>query len=143
VFQGTSNLTIDAKGRLSMPTRHRDALLAQCEGRLTLTLHPDGCLLVYPRPVWLTRREALGQLNATARDLLRMLIGSASDVEFDSAGRILISPELREEAGLQRDVKLMGVGAYFELWDVERKKARDDTFRASLLDGAAAAGFTF
>jgi MraZ protein len=81
VFQGTSNLTIDAKGRLSMPTRHRDALLAQCEGRLTLTLHPDGCLLVYPRPVWLTRREALGQLNATARDLLRMLIGSASDVD--------------------------------------------------------------
>jgi MraZ protein len=143
VFQGTSNLTIDAKGRLSMPTRHRDALLAQCEGRLTLTLHPDGCLLVYPRPVWLTRREALGHLNATARDLLRMLIGSASDVEFDSAGRILISPELREEAGLQRDVKLMGVGAYFELWDVERKKARDDAFRASLLDGAAAAGFTF
>jgi len=143
VFQGTSNLTIDAKGRLSMPTRHRDALLAQCEGRLTLTLHPDGCVIVYPRPVWEARREALGQLNATARDLLRMLIGSASDVEFDSAGRILISPELREEAGLQRDVKLMGVGVYFELWDVERKKARDEACRASLLDGAAAAGFTF
>ena len=50
MFQGASQLTIDPKGRLSMPTRHRDALLAQCGGRLTVTRHPDGCLLVYPRP---------------------------------------------------------------------------------------------
>lgn len=126
-----------------MPTRHRDALVAQCEGRLTLTLHPDGCVLVYPRPVWEARRVVLSQLNTTARDLLRMMVGGASEVELDSAGRILVSPELREEAGLQRDVKLMGVGAYFELWDVERKKARDEACRATLLDGAAAAGFTF
>ena len=87
MFQGTSNLTIDAKGRLSMPTRHRDALVAQCEGRLTLTRHPDGCLLVYPRPVWESKREQLVRLSAAARDLQRLLLGSASDVEFDSAGR--------------------------------------------------------
>ena len=49
VFQGSSALTLDAKGRISIPTRHRDALIAQAEGRLTLTRHPDGCLLVYPR----------------------------------------------------------------------------------------------
>ncbi|MFP3701844.1 cell division/cell wall cluster transcriptional repressor MraZ, partial [Burkholderia sp. SIMBA_013] len=57
MFQGSSALTLDAKGRISIPTRHRDALMAQAEGRLTLTRHPDGCLLVYPRPEWEKKRE--------------------------------------------------------------------------------------
>lgn len=142
MFQGTSNLTIDAKGRLSMPTRYRDALVAQCEGRLTLTRHPDGCLLIYPRPIWEGKRAQLVLLNASARDLQRLLLGSASDVEFDGAGRIQISAELREDAGIARDVKLLGMGAHFELWDVERKKVHDDVHQAQLMAGAAA-DFTF
>lgn len=138
VFQGTSNLTIDAKGRLSMPARHRDALLAQCEGRLTLLRHPDGCLLVYPRPVWESKRERLVQMDGRSRDLQRLLLGSAVDVEIDSAGRILVSGELREDAGLTHAVKLMGMGSHFELWDADRYKAHEEARRASLASGPAA-----
>jgi MraZ protein len=142
VFQGTSNLTIDAKGRLSMPTKHRDALMAQCEGRLTLMRHPDGCLLVYPRPVWEAKREQLVTMDARSRNLQRRLLGSASDVELDSAGRFLVSAELREDAGLVHDVKLMGMGTHFELWDADRLKAYEDAHQDSLMDGPAAE-FTF
>ena len=80
MFQGASQLTLDGKGRLSMPSRHRDALAAGCDGRLTLTRHPDGCLLVYPRPTWEARREQIAQLPFSARALQRLLLGNATDV---------------------------------------------------------------
>jgi MraZ protein len=117
VFQGSSALTLDAKGRVSIPTRHRDALMIQAEGRLTLTRHPDGCLLVYPRPIWETKREQIAAFPMQARGLQRLLLGSAQDVELDGTGRILIAPELRSAASLERDVMLLGMGAHFELWD--------------------------
>jgi MraZ protein len=110
-------LTLDAKGRLSMPTRHRNALMEQDEGRLTLTRHPDGCLLVYPRQVWQAKREEVARFPMSARALQRLLLGSAQDVELDAAGRFLVAPELRNAAGLTRDVMLLGMGAHFELWD--------------------------
>ncbi|MDX3904979.1 MAG: division/cell wall cluster transcriptional repressor MraZ [Pigmentiphaga sp.] len=117
MFQGSSALTLDAKGRVSIPTRHRDALMAQAEGRLTLTRHPDGCLLIYPRPIWETKREQIAAFPMQARALQRLLLGNAQDVELDNAGRILIAPELRAAASLSRDVMLLGLGAHFELWD--------------------------
>jgi len=120
VFQGASQLTLDGKGRVSVPSRHRDVLAAQCEGRLTLTRHPDGCLLLYPRPVWEARREAIAALPYAARALQRLLLGSASDTEIDSAGRVLVPSELRVAAALERDVMLLGMATHFELWDVLR-----------------------
>ena len=66
VFQGSSALTLDAKGRISIPTRHRDALMSQADGRLTLTRHPDGCLLVYPRPEWEKKREQIAAFPMSA-----------------------------------------------------------------------------
>ena len=117
MFQGSSALTLDAKGRMSIPSRHRDVLLATEEGRLTLTRHPDGCLLLYPRSIWETKREQIAALSASARSLQRLLLGSAQDVEMDGAGRILVSPELRVAAGLEREVMLLGLGSNFELWD--------------------------
>jgi len=117
VFQGSSALTLDAKGRVSIPTRHRDALMMQAEGRLTLTRHPDGCLLIYPRPIWEVKREQIAAFPMQARALQRLLLGNAQDVELDSAGRILIAPELRTAAALTREVMLLGLGAHFELWD--------------------------
>jgi MraZ protein len=117
VFQGSSALTLDAKGRVSIPTRHRDALMMQAEGRLTLTRHPDGCLLIYPRPTWEVKREQIAAFPMQARALQRLLLGNAQDVELDSAGRILIAPELRTAAALTREVMLLGLGAHFELWD--------------------------
>ena len=120
VYQGLSKLTLDAKGRISIPARHRDALIAQCEGRVTLTRHPDGCLLLYPRPRWERKRAQLVDLSHSRRVLQRILIGSAVDLDLDSSGRILISPELRSAAGLEREVFLSGVGEHFELWEPAR-----------------------
>ena len=120
MFQGASQLTLDGKGRVSIPSRHRDVLDAQCESRLTLTRHPDGCLLLYPRPVWEARREAIAALPYSARALQRLLLGSASDTEIDSAGRVLVPSELRAAAGLERDVMLLGMATHFELWDLLR-----------------------
>jgi MraZ protein len=117
VFQGSSALTLDAKGRVSVPTRHRDALSSQAEGRLTLTRHPDGCLLLYPRPVWEQKRDQIAAFPMQARALQRLLLGNAQDLELDTAGRILIAPELRTAAGLTRDVMMLGMGTHFELWD--------------------------
>jgi MraZ protein len=117
MFQGSSALTLDAKGRVSIPTRHRDALMERAEGRLTLTRHPDGCLLVYPRPDWEAKREQIAAFPMQARALQRLLLGNAQDVELDGSGRILVAPELRTAAGMERDVMLLGMGSHFELWD--------------------------
>jgi MraZ protein len=83
VFQGASKLTLDDKKRLSIPTRHREALAALCEGRLTLTRHPDGCVLIYPRPEWEKKRAALAAMSGRARVLPRIMLGSAMDVEIE------------------------------------------------------------
>jgi mraZ protein len=128
VFQGSSALTLDAKGRITIPARHRDALAEQCAGKLTLTRHPDGCLLVYPRPQWEAKREQIAAFPMQARALQRLLLGNAQDVELDAAGRILVAPELRAAAGLTRDVMLLGMGTHFELWDsaaLARREADD------------------
>lgn len=128
VFQGSSALTLDAKGRVSIPTRHRDALTSQSEGRLTLTRHPDGCLLMYPRTEWEKKRVEIAAFPMSARGLQRLLLGNAQDVELDGSGRILIAPELRTAAGLTREVMMMGMGAHFELWDtaeLARREAED------------------
>ncbi len=124
VFQGSSALTLDAKGRMSIPARYRDALMADGQGYLTLTRHPDGCLMLYPRSTWEVKRVQIAALPAAARPLQRLLLGSAQDVEMDGAGRILVSPELREAAGLMREVMLLGLGSNFELWDRPQWEAR-------------------
>lgn len=125
-----------------MPARHRDALASGCEGRLTITRHPDGCLLLYPRPTWESRRQQIAELPYAARALQRLLLGSAVDIELDSAGRILVSAELRSAAGLDRDVMLLGMGGHFELWDASRLTEHE---RQALADGLpdSAADFSF
>lgn len=125
-----------------MPTRYRDQLLAGCEGRLTLTRHPDGCLLVYPRPKWEAKREELAVLPYSARALQRLLLGNAIDVELDSAGRVLVPNGLREDARLARDATLIGMGAHFELWDPELLREHEQRALAGGLPEAAA-GFSF
>lgn len=120
MFQGASSVNLDAKGRISIPARHRDALSLQCEGRVTLTRHPHGCLLFFPRPVWEIHREKIAGWPLSARAWQRIFLGSASDVDMDTAGRILISPELRSAAGLTREVMILGMGSHFEIWDAAR-----------------------
>ncbi|GAA5089181.1 MAG: division/cell wall cluster transcriptional repressor MraZ [Alcaligenaceae bacterium] len=124
MFQGSSALSLDAKGRMTIPTRHRAVLMAEESGRLTLTRHPDGCLILYPRSTWEQKREQIAALPMSARALQRLMLGSAQDVDIDSAGRILISPELRQVASLHKNVMLLGLGAHFELWDAEQLELR-------------------
>lgn len=117
VYQGASSLSVDSKGRLTMPVRYRDVLLERAAGRLTLTKHPDGCLLIFPRPEWEIFRERIAALPMQAHWWKRIFLGNAQDIELDSAARILVSPELRVAAGLSKEVVLLGMGSHFELWD--------------------------
>ena len=125
VFQGASALTLDAKGRLTVPARHRDVLMTLCAGQLTLTKHPEGCLVVFPRPAWEGFRDKVAALPMSASGWKRVFLGNAMDVEIDGASRVLVSPELRAAAGLARDVMLLGMGSHFELWDAARYAAHE------------------
>jgi len=125
VFQGPSSLSLDAKGRLSVPTRYRDVLLATAAGALTITKHPHGCLMVFPRPEWEKFRDRIGQLPMSAQWWKRIFLGNAVDVEMDGSGRVLVSPELRAAAGLTREVMLLGMGQHFELWDKATYEAKE------------------
>ncbi|HSX63735.1 MAG TPA: division/cell wall cluster transcriptional repressor MraZ [Pseudoxanthomonas sp.] len=125
VFQGASALALDAKGRLSVPARHRDVLAAMAQGQLTITKHPEGCLMVFPRPAWESFRDKIAALPMSAAGWKRIFLGNAMDVDIDSASRVLISPELRTAAGLTKDVMLLGMGSHFELWDAARYAAHE------------------
>jgi len=125
VFQGASALNLDAKGRMSVPAKHRDALLVQGEGHITLTKHPDGCLLLFPRPEWENFRSRVAQLPMDAHWWRRIFLGNAAEVDLDSAGRILVSPELRSAAGIEKEVMLLGMGSHLELWDAATYTAKE------------------
>ena len=119
MFRGISQLNLDVKGRLAVPARHRDALLERCAGHLVITADADRCLLVYPLPDWeliQQKLESISNLDPRVRELQRLLIGFAVDVDMDGAGRVLISPALREHAQLDKAVVLVGQGRKFELW---------------------------
>ena len=131
MFQGASSLSLDAKGRLSVPTRHRDVLAATASSQLTITKHPLGCLMEFPRPEWEKFRERLAQLPMSAQWWKRIFLGNAMDVDMDGTGRVLISPELRAAAGLTKEAVLLGMGNHFELWD----KATYDEQEAQAMQG--------
>ena len=110
-------MTLDAKGRVTVPARQRDVLLAEAGPQLTLTKSPAGCLFVFPRPVWNSFRDKLVALPMSADGWKRIFLGSAMDVDIDTSSRVLISPELRAYAGLTKDVVLIGMGSRLELWN--------------------------
>ena len=118
-FHGATVITLDAKGRLALPTRHRDSLDAG-KSELVLTAHPDGCLLLYPMAAWEPVRaqvEKFPSLNTQASWWKRLLLGHEDHLTPDASGRILISPALRMYAKLERELVMFGQGSYFELWD--------------------------
>ena len=108
-----------------MPTRHRDALVAMAQGQVTLTKHPHGCLMLFPRTEWLQFRERIAQLPMSAQWWKRIFLGNAMDVDMDATGRVLVSPELREAVGLTKEVVLLGMGNHFELWDKATYEAHE------------------
>ena len=120
MFQGATELSLDAKGRLAVPTRYRDALISG-GAAVVLTAHPDGCVLLYPRVAWEpigSRIQALSSFNEQARWWQRLLVGFAEELTLDGQGRLLVSPALRKFANLKKYVMLVGQGSHFEIWDV-------------------------
>lgn len=117
MFQGCSSLKLDAKGRMTIPTAVRARLDEACGGQFTITLHPQGSLLLIPQNIWDAEVAKLADAQtAGEKALRRIFLGFAETPEVDSAGRVLLSSELREEAGIDRDVKLLGVGKHLEIW---------------------------
>ena len=142
VFQGPAALTLDTKGRLTMPARHLTVLRAMTLTQLTLTKHPDGPLMVFPRPTWDEFRDRINALPMEAVRWKRVFLGNAMDVELDASSRVLIAPELRKSAGLDRDVMLIGMGSHLELWGAAQHAAHE----AEVVQGAmpdSLKGFTF
>lgn len=124
-FKGASSISLDAKGRLSVPSRHRDVLTANAAGQMTITKHPHGCLLLFPRTGWGAFAARIAGLPLDAQWWKRIFLGNAMDVELDSTGRFLISPELRQSAGITKEVVMLGMGGHFELWDKTTYDAKE------------------
>jgi MraZ protein len=124
-FRGGPVLTLDGKGRITVPARWRDMLMDSVKGQMVVAKSADGCLGLYPLPVWEQVEAHVLALPSENDAWRRFFIGSATEVEIDTASRVLIPPELRAWAGLEKDVKFMGVGPHFELWDITRYDARE------------------
>ncbi|MDR0247008.1 MAG: division/cell wall cluster transcriptional repressor MraZ [Burkholderiales bacterium] len=136
-FRGVNPLALDPKGRLAIPTCYREALHLCGEGRLVITVDPSRCLLIYPQPIWEPIQEklmALSSFDERTRALQRLLVGYADDVTLDSAGRVLVSPALRQYAKLDHRMVLVGQGARFELWDEGLWQAQMEPIRSLTRD---------
>jgi MraZ protein len=134
MFRGPSKVTLDSKGRLAIPTRHRERIINRADGHLVATVDRDHCLLLYPLPDWEEIERKLVRLPALkkqARRLQRLMLGYATELEMDGHGRILLPRELRDFAGLERQVMLIGQGNKFELWDEQRWAERCEEWLAA------------
>jgi MraZ protein len=133
VFQGANQINLDAKGRMAVPTRAREPLTQGGTVKLVLTAHPDSCLLLYPSPAWEPIRAQVMSFPALDRQASlwkRLLVGFAQEVEPDSAGRLLIPPELRDFAKITRQVMFVGQGSHFEIWDLEMWNTQLESLRS-------------
>lgn len=133
MFRGISKASLDDRGRFAVPARFRDGLKARSDGKLVITIdRQDKCLLLYPDNEWLAvekRLERLSNLNPAVRQLQRMLMGFAIDVELDGNNRVLIPPILRDYAAIDKAVMVMGQSNKLELWS-------EDVLQAQLVEWA-------
>lgn len=133
MFRGRSVHTLDAKGRIRIPSRFREILKTRYEDRFVIT-NLDRCLIAYPLKEWQIIEEKLGELSLVRQDVKafqRFFISGATECNFDKQGRILIPQTLRQQASLKREVVLAGMLKSFEiwskpLWDKEIKSAQDN-----------------
>lgn len=132
MFRGATMVNLDSKGRLAVPTRYRESLNEESQGQMvcTIDLHQP-CLLLYPLPEWEIIEQKLSRLssmNPAERRVQRLLLGHASECQMDGAGRLLIAGTLRQHAGLNKEVMLVGQFNKFELWDEQTwyQQVKDD-----------------
>jgi MraZ protein len=121
VFRGRYEHTIDAKGRLSIPSKFRDVLADGYDSTLVVTTFGE-CLIAYPHGEWKVLEEriaGLPEFGKETRAFLRHFYANAADCPIDKLGRILIPQPLRELARLDKDVILMGTFKQFEVWGKE------------------------
>ncbi len=120
MFRGASEVSLDTKGRLAIPRRYRDQLLSDCDGQLVCTIDiKQPCLLLYPLPEWELIERKLSRLSSmkeTERRLQRLLLGYATELDMDKQGRVLLSNVLRQHAGLDKSIMLVGQLNKFEIW---------------------------
>ena len=138
MFMGEYNHTIDAKGRLIIPSRFRELL----GDEFVLTKGLDGCLSIYPMEEWEAFEEKLRSLpltNKNARTFSRFFVAGATSCELDKMGRILVPQTLREFAGLDKDVVLTGNLNRIEVWSKEYWDDQLDPESGELIDASEAA----
>lgn len=140
MFRGINTINLDAKGRLAMPSKYREQLLEHCSGRLVVTIDTNHrCLLLYPLAEWeqIERQiESLSSFDAMSQRVKHLLIGHANDLEMDGSGRILLPQELRQYAGLEKHICLIGQGKKLEIWNQEDwNKQRDQWLSESTQEG--------
>ena len=145
MFQGESAITIDDKGRLAVPTAHRELVARECGNRLVITYNPfeSGSLWIYPHHVWERVRDqvnALPKVKKVNRALQLKLVGAAEIVELDGNGRISIPASHRAAVGIEKKAVLLGMGDRFELWSEQahhaqiRQTVSDEDLGEDLLD---------
>lgn len=121
MFSGASNVTLDSKNRITIPTRHRETLFADFEGKMVCTLHTESpCLMLYPFAEWEEIEQKLSRLSdmiPSERAIKRILLGNATECSLDKNGRLLISGVHRKHANLDKNVMLVGLSNKFEIWD--------------------------
>jgi len=124
MFMGEYNHTIDAKGRIIIPSKFRESL----GDEFVVTQGLDGCLFVYPNDEWLSFITELKNLPGSkeARQLQRYFMAGAASCEVDKQGRILIPSKLREQATLEKDIVFVGVLSKIEIWSKERWESNND-----------------
>ena len=116
-MKGEYRHTLDAKGRVSVPSKLRDEL----GDRFTVTKGLDGCIAAYPAAEWDALEAKIRALPMSkARDLQRFFFSAAFDAELDSQGRILLPANLRAFAGLGKEVVVIGAANHAEIWDAAR-----------------------
>lgn len=123
MFQGPANVTLDDKGRFGVPARYRQDVAEASGGRVVCTVHPDRCVLIYrPDDFAKVRNDVSRQKGG--RDAERLIVGYATEVLLDAAGRLRVPPVLRDYCDLQRQATLLALGRSFELWDAARWRER-------------------
>ena len=129
MFQGETAITVDDKGRLTIPTSYRELVVDACANRLVITYNPfeSGCLWLFPYAEWEQVRDqvnALPKVKAAHRDMQMKLVGAAAVVEPDGAARILLPASQRAAAGIEKKAVLLGMGNKFELWSEQGHLAK-------------------
>jgi MraZ protein len=123
MFRGIFHNSIDEKGRMSIPARFREQIQNNHTTPLVLTLGFDQCLFLYPSDTFAKIEEQLSSmdgLNSEVRQLQRTLMKATDEVDMDQQGRIVISPVLRKEAGLAKNVVIVGLLNRIEIWDKQK-----------------------